>query len=82
MQLLHEQLGPLAHTAPQNRLSLTMHLEHVHLRFFLWVAEDFLENHRDVGHQIDRVIVDYDLPGQIQILLRFSFLFNGWLTDG
>ncbi|MDB6148070.1 MAG: hypothetical protein JWO45_1734 [Spartobacteria bacterium] len=82
MQLLHIQFGPLPHSAPQNGATVMMHFEHMLFRFLSRVTENALKNHGDVGHQIDRIIVDDDLPRQIDILLRFNLLFYRGLADG
>ncbi|MEY2439726.1 MAG: hypothetical protein QOI34_1111 [Verrucomicrobiota bacterium] len=82
MQLLHIQFGPFPHPGPQNGTSVMMHFEHMFFRFLPGVTENALKNHGYVGHQIDGVIVDDDLPGQIETLLRFGFFFNCRIAEG
>jgi len=76
MELLGIQLGPLPHSAPKDGTPQLMDLQHVQLRLFFCKSEDFLENHRHVTHQIDRVIVDNDLPGEIEFFRSASFLLD------
>ena len=81
MELLDVELRAFPHSAPQNRASLLMHFEHVFLRLLAREAENFLEDHRDVRHQIDRIVMHDDLPGKIKCLGRASFLLNGRIFD-
>jgi hypothetical protein len=81
VQLLHEQFGALSHAAPQNRAPLAMHFEHVHLRFFARIAKDLLERHRDVTHQVHRIVMHDDLPGQIEALFRFVLFRDRGIRD-
>ena len=46
-----------------------MHLEHVHLRLLLRITKDPLKNHRDVSHQIHRIVMHHHLPRKIERLL-------------
>ena len=79
MELLDVKLGPLPHSAPDDGSAQLMDLKHVQFRLFFRKPEDFLENHRHVTHQIDRIIVNDDLPGEIEFFRSPSFLFNGWV---
>src|SRR5882724_2683658 len=82
MQLLHIQLGPLAHSAPQNRPAFLMHFQHMPLCFFAWITENPLENHRHVTHQVHRIIVHHHLPRNIELVFRTRFLFDRRLRRG
>ena len=53
-----------------------MHFQHVALGLFARITKHALENHRNVSHQIDRIVVHDHLPGEIQLFLGFCFLFN------
>jgi hypothetical protein len=76
VQLLDVKLGALAHSAPKDGTAQLMDFKHVQLGFFFRQSKDLLENHRHVTHQVDRVIVNDDLPGEIEFLRRASFLFD------
>src|SRR2546428_92423 len=76
VQLLHIKFGALPHAAPQNRSPFVMHFQHVPLRFLARIAEDALENHGHVTHQIDRIVMHHHLPGKIELFLRTGFFFN------
>ena len=54
-----------------------MDLKHVLLRLFPRKAKHLLEDHRDVGHEVDRVIVHDDLPGEVEFFGRASLLLDG-----
>ena len=58
-----------------------MDFEHVPLRFFLGKAKHLLENHRDVTHQIDRIVVHDDLPGKIEFFGGASLLLDDRVFD-
>lgn len=76
MELLDVKLGPLPHSAPHDGAAQLMDLQHVALRLFFCKSEDLLENHRHVAHQIDRIIVDNDLPGEIEFFRSASLLLD------
>jgi hypothetical protein len=40
-----------------------------------------LKNHRHVTHEVDRIIVDNDLPGEIEFLGGVSFLLHHRVFD-
>src|SRR4051812_41570247 len=69
MQLLDEQLGPLAHATPQDGAPVSVHLQHVLLGLLLRITKNPLKNHRYVGHQVDRIVMHHHLPWQIERLL-------------
>src|SRR5438552_10738692 len=58
-----------------------MHFEHVSLRFIPWIDEHALENQCYIAHQIYRIIVDHDVPRQIERLFRAGFFFNRRCAD-
>ena len=76
MELLDVKLGAFPHSAPEDGTAQLMDFQHVHFRLFLRKSEDFLENHRHVTHQIDRIIMDDDLPGEIEFFRGASFLLD------
>jgi hypothetical protein len=76
MQLLHIKLRRLSHSAPQNRAPVVMHFQHVSLCFFARIAEDPLENHGHIAHQIHRIVMDYYLPRKIEIFFRTRLFFD------
>jgi hypothetical protein len=47
------------------------------LRFFPRKAKHLLEDHRDIGHKVDWVIVHDDLPGEVEFFGRASLLLDG-----
>ena len=53
-----------------------MHFQHVFLRFVARIPEDTLKNHRYVAHQIDRIIVNHDLPRYIERFFLTCFLLD------
>ena len=75
MELLDIELGLFTATAPDNRPSLVVDLKHVQFRPFGWKTEDSTENESYVAHQVDRVIVDDNIPRRIKnsLLACFSF---------
>ena len=82
MQLLHIKFGGLAHAGPKDRASFVVDFQHVSFGFFARVTKDALEDHCDVAHQIYRVIVDDDVPGNLQFLLGTRFFFDGGRASG
>src|SRR5438552_5010807 len=76
VQLLHIKLGGLAHAAPQNRSPVMMHFQHVSLCFLARIAEDPLENHGHIAHQIYRIVVDHHLPRKIELFFQTRFFFD------
>ncbi len=81
MQLLDVKLGSFPHATPQDGPSKLVDLQHVLLRIFFRQAEDFLENHRDITHQVHRVIVNDDLPGNIEFFGGTRFLLDHRVFD-
>lgn len=82
MQLLHVKFRPFPHAAPQNRTSFMMHFEHMSFRLLTRIAEDPLEDHGHVAHQIYRVVVHHHLPRKIEIFFRTGLFFDGGLING
>ena len=76
MELLNVKLRAFPHSAPKDRSALLMNLEHVLFRLLPRKSKNFLEDHRNVTHQVNRVIVHYDLPGKIELLGRASLLLD------
>ena len=81
MQLLHIKFAALAHAAPQDRAPFMMHLEHVSFRFFTRIAEDALENHRHIAHQIHGIVVHDDLPWKVKFFFGTSLFLDGGLIN-
>ena len=81
MELLDVKLRAFPHPAPEDGPSLLMDFEHVPFRVFLRETEHLLENHGHVTHQVDRIVVNDDLPGQIEFLGRASFLLDDRVFD-
>src|SRR5439155_17636374 len=79
VQLLHIKLGPFTHAAPQNGSPVVMHFQHVSLCFLARIAEDPLENHGHIAHQIYGIVVDHHLPGNVKIFFGTRFFFDGGL---
>jgi len=76
VELLNVKLRAFPHPAPEDRPALLMNLEHVLFRLLSRESKNFLEDHRDVTHQVDRVIVHDDLPGKIELLGCASLLLD------
>ena len=51
------------------------------LRFFPRKAKHLLKDHRDVGHQVDRVIVHDNLPWKVEFFRSASLLLDGRIFD-
>jgi hypothetical protein len=75
VKLLDVELSSFAHTAPKNRAAFLMHLQHVTLRLFPRITEDALKHHRHVSHEINGIVVHYDLPWHLQFLFTSCFFF-------
>jgi len=69
VELLHIEFPLLPGSAPDNGSPLGVHLQHVAFRAFAVPAKDTAENHRDIAHQIYRIIVHDDQPGMIERIL-------------
>ena len=65
-------LGLFAATRPDERPTFVVDFEHVMLGAFAWVAEHALENHRDVAHEIDGIVVDDDVPRRGELIVRLG----------
>ena len=81
MELLHIKLRALSHPAPQNRSPFVMHLQHMTFSFFARVPKHPLEYHRYITHQVYRIVMNNDLPRQIDFLRRAGFLFDDRIFD-
>src|SRR6266498_851475 len=58
-----------------------MHLEHVSFRFFTRIAEDALENHGHIAHQIHGIVVHDHLPWKVKFFFRTSLFLDGGLIN-
>lgn len=66
LHLLDEELGFFPLAGPHDRAALAVDLHHQDLGFFLVVAKNFHEYESDVGHEVDRIIVDHDVPRNVE----------------
>lgn len=82
VELLHVKLGPLPQSTPNDGAALLMNFEHVFLRGLAVKTEDALKDHGDVAHEVNRIVVDYNLPGQIDLLLFLRLLLDDWRFGG
>ena len=78
MKLLHVKLRAFADSAPQNRTAFLMDFEHVTFRLFPRVTKNSLKNHRHVRHQIHRIVVNDDLPRDIELFLFARVCLPDW----
>lgn len=81
MQLLDVKFGPFPHAAPQDGTSELVDLQHVLLGIFFRQAKDLLENHRDITHQVYRIIVNDDLPRDVELFGGTRFLLHHRVFD-
>ena len=81
MQLLHVKLGALAHATPEDGAPQLMDFEHMLLRFLPRQSKHLLENHRDITHQVNRIIMDHDLPREIHCFSGASVLLDHRIFD-
>ena len=58
-----------------------MHLQHMALGFLARVAEDSLEHHCHITHQIDRIVVHHHLSWKVDIFFRTRFFFDRGLIN-
>ena len=75
VELLHIKLSAFADAAPQNRAPFLMHFQHMMFSLFARITEHALEHHRHVTHQINRIVVDDDLPRNVEFVFTARFLF-------
>ena len=73
VELLDVVFGGLARAGPDDGASDLMDFEHVFAGFFAAESEDALENHGDVGHEVDGIVVDDDVPRRRDLVLFESF---------
>ena len=75
MELLHVEFGLFAAAGPNDRAAFVVDFEHVLLRFVFGKSEDFSKDQSDVAHEVDRVVVNDDMPRDVQagLLARFCF---------
>ena len=66
MELLDVVLRLLTPSTPDNGASLAVDLHHVLFGAFAIPPEDPSKDHRDVAHQVHRVIVHDDKPRQVK----------------
>ena len=68
MELLDVVLRLLAPATPDNGTAVAMNFHHVLFRALAVPAKDPAEDHRDVAHQVHRIIVNDDQPREIKRL--------------
>jgi hypothetical protein len=66
MKLLDVEFRPLAGTAPNNGTAFLVDFHHMTPGFFPGVTKDQAEHMCDITHKIHGVIVDDNIPRQIQ----------------
>jgi hypothetical protein len=59
-----------------------MNFQHMAFGFLTWIAEDPLEDHGYIAHQIHWVVVHDHLPWKIEIFLRTGFMLDCGLING
>src|SRR5205807_8519506 len=80
-QQLHIKLGGFPHATPKNGTPVVMHFQHMSFCSLARIAEDPLENHGHVAHQIYWVVVHYNLPWKIKIFFRTGLFLDGGLIN-
>ena len=83
MQLLDVEFRLFARAGPDDRSAKIMNLKHMLFCPLVRKAEDAAENKRHIAHQINRVVMDNNVPRRIKrcLLARFSFRFLGSRHD-
>ncbi len=82
MQLLDVQLGSFTHSTPDDLTTLLMNFEHVFLGVLECETKHFLKHHRDVTHQVHRIVMHDHVPGKIERLFGSRFLCNVGRRNG
>jgi hypothetical protein len=66
VELFDEEFGAFLGASPDDGAAELVDFEHVFFRARFREAEDFLKNLGDVGHEIDGVVVDDDIPRETE----------------
>lgn len=77
LELLGVEFGFLKLAAPDDGLSAVVDFEHELVGVGLGVGEDFGEDEGDVGHEVDGIIVDDDVPWGLGGGVGFRFCDGG-----
>lgn len=77
---LDVDFGLFAFAGPDAGAALVVDFEHVFAGALGAIAEDPAEDHGDVGHEVDRVVEDDDMPDRG--LVGLSLLLRCGLGDG
>ena len=72
VQLLHIEFPLFTSSAPDDRSPLCVNLHHVLLSPFARPAKDTAKHHRHIAHEIYRVIMHNNEPGEIKGFLPLS----------
>ena len=67
MELFDEEFGAFLGASPDDGAAELVDFEHMFFGARFGEAEDFLEDLGDVGHEIDGVVVDDDIPRETEI---------------
>lgn len=67
LELFDVQLRLLAGPGPDDAFSFLMDIQHHLFRALAAVSENAPDDHGDVGHQIDRVIENDDMPRLVEV---------------
>lgn len=82
MKLLDVKFCPFANAAPQYGSALVVHFQHMAFGFFAGITKHPLEHHGDVGHEVDRIVMDNHLPRHIQFVFVPGLCFPCWSFNG
>ena len=72
MELLDIVLGLFPAATPDDRAPLGMDFHHVPLGALPRPSEDPAEYHRDIAHEIHRIVVHHNKPREIEILRQLG----------
>lgn len=67
-------LGLFASAAPDERTALLVNFKHEVLGFVARVAEEALENHRHIVHEVDGVVEDDYVPRNVRFFLGLGIV--------
>ena len=75
MERVRISFGFFTQAAPDNRATLFVYLKHVFAGGAIVESEYFFEYEHHIGHEVDRVVEDYNAPSSIagESHVRISF---------